>query len=105
MFKLGPLLFSPQALFQFGPCWKAFIRNSFSELIAAELLDFIHVRIEDAKDAVAAEGALGEFLEVHLQMKEAKGLDAVSKYLPKELKIKHAIAVFDFVVKKMRDRN
>lgn len=74
-------------------------------MIAAELLDFIHVRIEDAKEAVTAEGPLGDYLDAHLQEKDADGLDDVSKYLPKELKIKHAIAMFDFVVKKMRDRN
>ena len=76
-----------------------------SDLVAAELLDFIHARIEDTADAVNSEGPLGDYLDAHLQLKDAGDLGNLSKYLPKDLRIRHAIATFDFVVKKMRDRN
>ena len=68
-------------------------------------MDFVHVRIEDASEAVSAEGPLGDYFDAHLQQKDAGDMGDVSKYLPKDLRVKHAVALFDFVVKKMRERN
>jgi hypothetical protein len=75
-----------------------------------ELLDFIHVFIEDAVqlvDEALHEKPLKDYLEVHLQEKydtENEKVTEIVQFLYPSFQIKHAIALFDFVVKKMRER-
>lgn len=70
-----------------------------------ELLAFIHVFIEDTVqlvDDALHEKSLRDYMGGHLE--EKNNADAILQYLDAEFKVKHAIALFDFVVKKMRDR-
>jgi hypothetical protein len=74
-----------------------------------ELLDFIHVFIEDAVqlvDEALHEKSLKDYLEGHLQEKYVAddNVAEMVQFLDSGFKVQHAIALFDFVVKKMRER-
>ena len=80
-----------------------------AELLAIDLLDFIHVYIEDASklvDEALHEKCLRDYLEAHLDGRDDNiDDDAMVSYVDEEFMIGHAIALFDFIVKELRERS
>ena len=84
-----------------------------AELLAIDLLDFIHVYIEDASklvdedvDVDVHEKCLRDYLEAHLDGRDDNiDDDAMVSYVDQEFMIGHAIALFDFIVKELRERS
>ncbi len=77
------------------------------ELLALELLDFIHVMIEDAATLVddqLHEKSLRDYLQAHLEEKESEDTSDMVLRIHQDFKVSHAISMFDFVVKKIRER-
>jgi len=76
-------------------------------MLALELLDFIHTMIEDAATMVSDnlhQMSLRDCLYAHLEEKDAEDTDIMVERIPEDLKVSHAISMFDFLVKKMRER-
>ena len=80
--------------------------------MAIELLDFIHVMIEDASplaDEGLEEKCLRDYLQAHLEDRDTtdddNDDDEMVRSVDKGFKIGHAIALFDFIVKKLRERS
>ena len=73
-----------------------------------ELLDFIHVFIEDPVeliDEALYDKRFRDYMEEHLHEKyNAEKVEEVVPFIDPELKVKHAIELFAFVTEKMRDR-
>ena len=83
-----------------------------AEFLAIELLDFIHVLIEDASslvDETLHDKCLRDYLQAHLDNRDTTddNNDSVElvRFVAEEFKIGHAIALFDFIVKKLRERS
>ena len=78
-----------------------------SEVLALELLDFIHVMIEDAAVMVVEElheQSLRDYLQFHLEDKGAGEAADMVQRIHQDIKVGHAISMFDYVVKKIRER-
>ena len=80
-----------------------------AEFLALELLDFIHVWIEDSSSSDRDEGlqekCLRDYLQAHLDDRDDESDGELVRFVDKKFKIGHAIALFDFVVKKLRERS
>ena len=75
--------------------------------MAINLLDFIHVWIEDAStlvDETLHDKCLRDYLQAHLDDRNT-GDDAMVRFVDQKFQIGHAIALFDFTVKKLRERS
>ena len=78
--------------------------------MAINLLDFIHVWIEDAStlvDETLHDKCLRDYLQAHLDDRNTgdDGDDAMVRFVDQKFQIGHAIALFDFIVKKLRERS
>ncbi len=72
-----------------------------------ELLDFIHMKIEDAATMGVEqfhEKSLRDFLQAHMDEKDTEDAGDMASRIHKDFKVSHAISLFDLLVKKMRAR-
>ncbi len=73
-----------------------------------ELLDFIHMKIEDAATMGVEqfhEKSLRDYLQAHMEEKDTEDAgDDMASRIHKDFKVSHAISLFDLLVKKMRAR-
>ena len=79
-----------------------------TEIVAIELLDYIHIWIEDKVEAVEAgfeDGGLRHHFQAHLDQKDATNADDLVKYLDQGILIKNAISLFVMIANKILERN
>lgn len=78
-----------------------------SELFAIELLDFIHVQIEDRGDSIEpdlAEKRFPDYFEAFLFNKDFKNTEEILNHVNPEIRMKHCIALFGIIAKKIQER-
>ena len=79
-----------------------------SELIAIELLDFIHVQIEDRGDSIESdlsEKKFSDYFEAFLFNKDVKNTEEMLSHVHPEIRMKHCISLFGIIAKKIHERN
>ena len=72
------------------------------------MLDFIYFFIKNLSKKLDEDQlhdkSLRDYIEAHLQSKDGVQAEDLIKNIHPDFKNKHAIALFDFVVKKLRER-
>ena len=77
----------------------------FTELLAIELLDFVHFWIEDKLEATEdgfEDRELVHHFEAHLERKDVKNIQDLVGQIDQGILIKHAISVFIIIAWRIR---